>query len=656
MLGFATACAHIPDPSEPGVPDGVPIERVRVEGAENVDVGELVDGLANRPPSFSVVRAPFQFFAKDYFRYDVLQVELDRKRVESFYQRRGYFAVRVDGPEVRALEGKDRLEVVWTVVEGAPTLVRSVKLDGAPAELTDALRAVVALGTGDIYTSEAFDQSKTRLRALMVRRGYAIATATGKVRIDRRRGEAEARFQLNPGPKVRMTELLARGMVRTPTSAVVLRKTWQDGDVFDPLVLDRLRGRLYGIDQYSGVGLDYEGGQLGSDRTRIVATVEEAERNELQLGLGLGLDPTTFQARVRARYKRRNFPFQLTNTTLEIVPSVQFLREADNPFDSPEFTPQGRLTVNWYDFLWPMFELEADLGLQYQQLEAYEWGGFDAGMTLRRALLDDRLKAGLGWRFHQYTYADIRVAGPGDAAAGGVSPTPQEEINVDGPQSVFILQPSLTFEARDDVIEPTRGLYARVALDLGLATGAESAGFMLLAAEARGYLPFWAARLVLAGRLRFGSNLQGALPAPRRMFAGGASSQRGFPQRRLSPLRLLVDAETREVVTNDEGDQVMIPIGEETALEMNVEARLRIVKLFGFWLGVAAFVDAADVGRRPADLQVPDLHFAAGGGLRYLTPVGALRLDYGHRLNRTGGENACATDCGAFHISLGQAF
>ena len=104
-----------------------------------------------------------------------------------------------------------------------------------------------------------------------------------------------------------------------------------------------------------------------------------------------------------------------------------------------------------------------------------------------------------------------------------------------------------------------------------------------------------------------------------------------------------------------------IPIGGETIIEINLETRVRLFKLFGFWFGLAAFLDAADLGTRLADLEFPNLHYATGGGIRYITPIGAVRLDYGYRLNRTGaGEffpcDGSFLDCGAFHFSLGQAF
>lgn len=669
FLVISGACAHIPDPSEPGVPDGAAIERVTVEGLESLDHGALVEGLANRPPALYFYRTPLEFFPKDYFRFDDLQIELDRKRIRSFYAQRGFFGVEVAGPELTPVEGDaDRLTVTWRVKEGLPTRVRQIFVLEAPAELEARLAAESDLNEGDVYETHLFESSKAKMRAVLVARGFATAQVDGEVEIDRRRGEARVVFRVKSGPRVHLDDLFARGQTRTPTSAVVLRRTWASGDVFDPATLDRLRGRLYGLDQYSSVRLDFEGGALASATTNIVATVDEAERNELQLGVGGAVDPVNYSFRVRARYKRRNFPFSLTNAYVELSPSVSFVN-ADTTARG-ELTPEGRVGLIWYDFIWPLFELDSDLGYQLQQLEAYEWQGFDAGQTLRRSILKDKLQIGLGWRFQHYQYGDIRIAGPEDPRTpidtwGGFALPPQSVMNVDDAQSVIILQPSLTYEGRNDPLEPTRGLYAAAGVEFGLATGSEAAGgpldFILLNAEVRGYLPFFAERLVLAGRVNFSSNLDGQLPAPRRLFAGGASSQRGFAQRRLSPLAPFLegDGDQRQLRLNDDLSVAVIPIGDETLVELNLEARFRIVKIFGLWLGLTGFLDGADIGGRAADLNIPELHYAAGLGLRYLTPVGAIRIDYGVRLNRT--QEApwtCSgfTDCAAFHITLGQAF
>lgn len=648
----AGACTHIPPASTESGANGYPVEEVVIEGVEVIDTGPIVSGLANRPPMGWLEGDLFQ---TRYFRYDELQVELDRRRIASYYERQGYFAVQVDGPRLERVGDKaTKHKIIWTVTPGEPAKVRSLVLQNAPEELKPRLEDQTDLPAGTIYTSDAFEAARTRLRALLVREGYSQASVEGEVRVAKDRGAAKVIFDLQPGPLTHIYGLQVEGPKRTPESAVRHRKTWEEGEVFDPVVLEQMRGRLYAIDQYGSVSLDFPDDGVGPDgETDIIARVDEAEQNELQLGVGGALDTRTIEVHARARYKRRNWvvlmPAELTNTTFELIPAVSILRT-----DTSELTPtpEARMTVETWDFLFPLLKLEQDIGYQFEQLEAYRWNGFDLGQTLSRSFLDDRFQSGVGWRLQQYTYASRRV-----------SREVAQRINIYDDsgsisQTVAMIQPSLTWEGRDDPVEPTEGIYARVGMDIGFAAGGDSSGFMYLEPELRGYIPLGTNRIVLAGRAMLGTNLSGNLPAPRRVYAGGSASQRGFAQRRLSPVTDLYEQNTQTV---DESGQT-IPIGGETVVEFNLETRFRLFKLFGFWFGSVVFVDAADLGNRFADLKFPNLHYAAGLGLRYLTPIGAVRLDYGYRLNRqqdTSVETCQAgdlLDCGTFHISLGQAF
>lgn len=659
----SAACTHIPEKGKTGVGDGYPIEEVVIEGVTAVDHDALVAGLANRPPS--------GFFVREYYRYEEIQTELDRRRIRSFYERAGYFGVQVEGPTLKRIGDEyDRWRVTWRVIEGKPARVQELVLNGAPPELEDRLRQTSHLVRGEIYDTSKFDTATTRMRALLVRSGYAGASVSGRVQIVRNGGAAAVIFDIDAGPKIRLEGLEVSGPTRTPTSAVRVRKTWEEGDVFDPAELDRFRGRLYTIDHYSGVRLDYEPiDPADPSRARIRATVSEAERNELQIGVGGGFDPANIFLQSRLRYKRRSFPFPLTNTTAEFVPAVQFLREGGD-FRDPAFTPQARLSFVTYDFLLPMLRTELDGGYQNQQLEAYQWDGPDLGVAFGRSFFDDRVDLSIGGRLHYYRFEGQRIAGPTDDMSDWViqpadlypgNLSPQEVIGVAKPQWVLAIQPAVTYDGRDDVLEPTRGWFFRTQLDLGIATGEQAASFTLLHPEVRAYLPLFGSRLVIAGRVNFATNLSGQLPGARRLYAGGASSQRGFPQRRLSPSAFLLDADDGSRVVGDDGEAERIPIGGETLFETNLEARLRLFKLFGFWFGTVVFVDGADIGVTVSDLEVPNLHYAAGAGLRYLTPIGAVRFDWGIRLNRTGAGEPyrCAgrnRSCYAFHFSLGQAY
>ena len=598
------------------------IEQVVLRGAEAVDPDDLAEGLANRPPR--------GFFSRQYVRFDPLQVELDQRRIETYYHQRGYFSATADGPSAAPGEAPDTVVLTWQVTEGPPTRLVELEVVDAPPSLTEELVRQCRMPLGAPLLHADYRRAKARLRAVLVRGGYAHAEVGGEVAVDRARGEGRVLFTVDPGPLVHLGRISAHGLVRTPTSAVQNRQAWAEGDVFSLRRLEQTRGRLYEVDQYQGVRLEYRDPERGAT-ANIIVRLEEAERNELQLGLGGGFDRTNVQLRLRARYKRRSFPFPLTNLELEATPEYSLLR-AD--LAQGRFTPQARLTWTWHDFIAARLRLENTLGITFRQLEAFSWFGPDVGQVLSRPLLDDRLRVGLGWHLFAYSFSSDLT--PADEAALVITET----------LPVIIVEPSLTFDGRDDALSPRRGVLARLGVELGRGTRSEAGSYAVLMPELRGYLPL-GERLSLAARARLASTLFGRLPAPRRFFAGGANSQRGFSQRRLSPTA---------VATADDGDTRVVPVGGETIVEAGVEARLRIVQLLGYWLGAAAFLDGADLVARIGDVDPLRLHWAAGGGLRYYTPIGAVRMDVGVRLNRRGPTEPQPDDTWAWHLTLGEAF
>jgi hypothetical protein len=105
--------------------------------------------------------------------------------------------------------------------------------------------------------------------------------------------------------------------------------------------------------------------------------------------------------------------------------------------------------------------------------------------------------------------------------------------------------------------------------------------------------------------------------------------------------------------------------------------RVDLFRIAGQWLALAGFFDAGDVagpscgtsaicralfGRVSTSVAWGDLHLAAGGGLRYRTLIGTIRVDLGVRLNRLSPREPNGTpnpDPGqrfAFHISVGESF
>ena len=89
-------------------------------------------------------------------------------------------------------------------------------------------------------------------------------------------------------------------------------------------------------------------------------------------------------------------------------------------------------------------------------------------------------------------------------------------------------------------------------------------------------------------------------------------------------------------------------LGGELSLESSFELRFA-----GSWWGTqwVTFLDGAEVTTGIAEFQ--SLHWAAGAGARWGTPLGVLRLDIGRRLNRA---NELNEGRWAWHIAMGEAF
>jgi outer membrane translocation and assembly module TamA len=127
------------------------------------------------------------------------------------------------------------------------------------------------------------------------------------------------------------------------------------------------------------------------------------------------------------------------------------------------------------------------------------------------------------------------------------------------------------------------------------------------------------------------------LPAGRRFFAGGSTSVRGFQQDRLGVPEVLNAAGL-----SNGGNGLVI---------MNGEVRTRVFST----VSLVGFVDSGNVFRRIGDIRPGDFRSSAGLGIRYRSPLGPIRMDFGFKLDRrfVAGKRERGWE---FHLSIGEAF
>ncbi|MCP1845988.1 translocation and assembly module TamA [Bradyrhizobium sp. USDA 4524] len=189
------------------------------------------------------------------------------------------------------------------------------------------------------------------------------------------------------------------------------------------------------------------------------------------------------------------------------------------------------------------------------------------------------------------------------------------------------------YDTTDNPLDPTRGVRLAATVNaypklmgstIDLFEGRVSASAYYALDEQADY--------VLAGRLAAGS-LAGApladIPDSHRFFAGGGGSVRGYGFNTISPMMF---------------GQIT---GGSSLIEGSAEVRVRITPT----IGLVPFLDFGSVSHSSLPGFSDYVGYGAGLGLRYLTPVGPIRLDVATPLNPRPGDSRYA-----IYVSIGQAF
>jgi hypothetical protein len=193
----------------------------------------------------------------------------------------------------------------------------------------------------------------------------------------------------------------------------------------------------------------------------------------------------------------------------------------------------------------------------------------------------------------------------------------------------FILEKS----SLDKRYYPTKGTYHSLEWDYAAKTLGSDYNFNRLTWQSRGYLTpgkffTFMARAKLGWMEEFGSTNE--VPYFERFFAGGSSTIRGYKSRQVGPK-----------------DNSNLAFGGNFLWVNNFEVRFPIWKE----LTGAYFFDMGSLWSRPDKLSFEDLKCSTGSGLRYITPWGVVRLDYGVRLTHDKDEPRSR-----IHLSFGIPF
>ena len=590
------------------------LDEIRVEGNASIKTKDLRNGLALR-------RVQKQGGSPDPYL-----VVIDAQRVRGEYLRRGYLEVDVRS---RVERHGDRTIVIYTVAEGPRAKTRVMITGIDDAQLLQHVRDTLPIKDGEFFEYEPYDLAKEKMLGVIEDAGYAHAQLNAHVIADRANHMAIVHLEYHIGPKCKFGTIDISGIDGELADAVRARLAFDTGDQYSSAAIAETQRALYDMKRFSTVRVLPDKGD--GDVVNVRISLARSTRNELTLGGGAGMDPAAYEVRARTGYEKLGWPFPLTDFTLDMRPAYAMLR------DGGGYEPRIRAlaSLKRIDLFHPFITGRVEGGYNYLTVEAYTSFGPVARLGLESPIFIKSLHLRGGWEFQ---YVDFRRISP------LIDPALQMQLGLDAPNRIGEYTQAVTLDLRDNPIEPRLGMYGELRVDEGTQFAGGEFNFIRVTPELRGFVPVPRTGFILATRARAG-RFYGDIPVTERYFSGGSTTQRGFAERRLAP-----------TLTGDvDGTMRSVPIGGAELVEANLELRTRLTTIKGMGLGGVTFLDGGDVTERD-QMNVGNLHWAAGVGLRLFTPVGPIRADVGYRLNRTGPTEPEPGSRFTFHLSIGEAY
>ena len=594
------------------------VHRLTFKGVKSVDEGRLKSSLATKQSSIIPWGRKYYF---DRSRFDA-----DLKRIQAFFADRGYPDARVTGFDVKLNDKQDQVDITVTIEEGEPVKVAAIDLVGFDVIPTDHLAEMmkkVPLKVGAPRDRQLVVTTHELAVNELKDHGFPYAKVTTAEDDGPDGKHAKMTFTAEPGKIANFGSVEISGNQSVSQRIIERELSFKPGDLYRRSIVQESQRRLYGMELFQFVNIEPLNPELQPEEIPTRVTVAEGKHHRVNFGVGYG---TEEKGRVDAEYHHLNF--------------LGGARTAGAHARWSTLDRGVRLDFNQPYFFAPHYSFGVD---------AQDWRTFtpayNSTVVGAKAIVTHRRTQHTSWSVSIGSERDSSSIAPdvlGDPKlrpaliALGLNPDTLEQSGTLTPIG-FDLQHSTA----DSLLNAHHGYQ--------LAFHTEEAGRVMpgtfhyygISADTRYYVPI-GERLVFASRLQFG-NLRPAggdpanVPFAKKFFLGGATSLRGWGRFEVSPL------------------VAGLPIGGNSMLEFTEELRL---VLRGNW-GAVLFLDGGNVWAESFGVNLSDLRYDVGPGLRYNTAIGPIRLDLGYQLNPIPGlliNGQPQTRQWRVHFSIGQAF
>ena len=576
--------------------------------------------------------------------FNELEFRRDVVRLLLLYRQSGYMNAVIDTLVRR--DGRD-VYIKFRIYEGDPVRLARLDVLGLDSILdVPRLKRDLPLQVADPFNRALFQASADTVVNRLKNLGYPYADILRNYDVDVAALRAVATLEALPGPRMRVGQVLITGAEKVDTATVRRMLSVRAGDWFRQDQLYLTQRDLYGLGMFRSVNvvLADTTPPRGDSTVRVIVRVAEAPRHRIRLGAGYGsLDCFRVQSGWTAYdflggARSLDVTGQLSKIGVGVPLNANFKQnvckflQADSTSDTLNYN--ATVTLRQPAFLSPRHTASfAVFAERRSEFKAYTRQAVGANVAVTfNARRDVPVTVGYGYsvgrttadpvvyctRFLLCNEADQAfLANRRPFGAITISGVRARVNSVLDPSAGSVTQATIVYASRY-VLSDTLYEFNRGELELSK------------------YYPL-SRRSVLAWRIRGGTILPQRIsllgqstrfvPPDQRFYAGGPNSVRGYTRNGLGPRVYWTDSLEVSGTDTTYKNIRASPTGGNTVFTANVELRVPS-PIFPDRVRLGLFVDVGQVWERgDTGTTVSGLRVTPGLGLRFVTPLGPVRLD-----------------------------
>ncbi len=570
------------------------VKTISFEGNKAYDGEKLKDLMKTKEKGF------FSWFTSSGdLDHEVL--DQDVSKIAAYYHNHGYIQAKVAEPKL-TYEGEEIL-VNIKIDEGPRFQVGKVDIDGDLIQPKDEMLKKIKVTKEKVYNRELIREDVLALQDIYSDEGYAYADISPRIEQDSEKLTADVTYLINKGPPVYFEKIIITGNTKTRDKVIRRELKVYEQELFSGKRLRRGIRNLYRLDFFEDIRANTTKG-TADDKMTLKIDVTEKPTGAFSFGAGFSSMDQLFmvvsiaQRNLFGRAQVLNLKAQLGETNSRYTLSF---------------------TEPW------LFDIPLSGGFDlYNAIRDYDTYDKDSvGGTIRFSYpVFDYTRVYLS-----YNYDKSEINNLTDDASFEIREWEGESVG-------HTLTTVLRRDSRDRIFNPTEGSDNSITVKHAGAPFGGDIGFTKYIADSGWYFPlFWDTVGLLHGRTGYiHEDAVGEVPTWERFYLGGMNSVRGYSWREISP---------KDPDTGDE-------IGGEKMVQFNVELIIPIVRKAGL-MGVL-FYDTGNAYDNGEDIDLSDLRKSVGFGVRWYSPMGPMRLEYGYILETD------ERGDGGWEFTMGMAF